>query len=109
MNIFISGPYGNTNPKEVIAKNVAMADKVARDLMAKGHNVFCPHKMSHGWEDDNRITLERCYELDRSFLLLWADAIIRIPGYSIGADKEMVIAVELGLEIYTPEELGVII
>lgn len=99
MRIFIAGPYGDHNPKEVIAANVAKADKVARNLMAMGHQVYVPHKMSWGWEDDWRLTREQFLELDRSFLKYWAEAIYRIPGESKGADGEMEYAYSLGLLI----------
>ena len=92
MRIFVSGPYGDHNPKEIIAENVRKADLVARCLMALGHQVYCPHKMSYGWEDDERLTTEQFYELDKSFILHWAEAIIRIPGKSVGADGEIKLA-----------------
>lgn len=97
MRVFISGPYGDHNPKDVIAANVARADKVARDLMAQGHQVYCPHKMTWGWEDDPRLSRKDYLELDKSFLRHWAEAIIRMPGESPGADGEMEEAKQLGL------------
>ena len=98
MRVFISGPYGDHNPKEVIAENVRKADRVARDLMVAGHLVYCPHTMSHGWEDDPRLTREQYLELDFSFLRYWAQGICRIPGRSVGADAEMREATRLGLK-----------
>ena len=99
MRVFIAGPYGDHNTKEVIAENVRKADEVARNLMAQGHEVYCPHKMSWGWEDDKRLTREQFLALDRSYLVHWAEAIIRLSGYSKGADSEMELAEELGLVI----------
>ena len=104
MRVFIAGPYGDHNPKDVIVANVQKADKVARDLMALGHQVYCPHKMSWGWEDDSRLTREQFLELDLSFLRYWAEAIYRIHGESSGADGEMAEAQRLGLLVM---ELGV--
>ena len=103
MRVFIAGPYGDHKPRDVIAENVRRADKVARDLMAQGHQVYCPHTMSHGWEDDDRLTREQFLALDRSFLLLWAEAIYRIPGESAGADGEMLDAEVLGLKVLSEE------
>ena len=97
MRVFIAGPYGDRNPKAVIAQNVAIANHVARDLMASGHQVFCPHTMSWGWEDDTRLNEDQFKALDMTFLRLWAEAIIRIPGRSGGADAEMNEARRLGL------------
>ena len=100
MRIFISGPYGDHNPKDVIAENVRKADEAARLLMAQGHQVYCPHKMSWGWEDDTRLTREMFLELDKSYLKYWAEAIYRISGESPGADGEIELAIILGLEIF---------
>jgi len=104
MRIFIAGPYGDHNPKDIIAANVIKSDKLARDLMAQGHQVYCPHKMSWGWEDDSRLTREQFLALDRSYLHYWAEAIIRIPGVSPGADGEMRLAKTLGVQILDPEK-----
>ena len=99
MRVYIAGPYGDRNPKDVIAENVARADAVARELMAQGHLVYCPQKMSHHWEDDDRLTLDMFMRLDDSFLTHWAEAIIRVPGESKGADWEMARAEQLGLAV----------
>ena len=99
MRIFIAGPYGDHNPKNIIAQNVRRADLLARALMAVGHQVYCPHTMSWGWEDDPNISREACLALDRSFLRFWAEAICRLPGESPGADAEMEFAAQLGLTV----------
>ena len=101
MRIFIAGPYGDRNSKEIIAENVRRSDKIARDLMAKGHQVFCPHKMLWGWEDDRRLTRSQFLALDRTFLELWANAIYQLEGDSPGADEEMKIAKHLKLHVIT--------
>jgi len=102
MRIFIAGPYGDHNPKHIIARNVERADRVARDLMAQGHQVYCAHKMSWGWEDDKRLSHEQFIALDMSYLHHWAEAICRIPGESPGADGEMAEAKKLGLPELRP-------
>ena len=96
MRVFIAGPYGDHNPPEIISANVARADAVARDLMAQGHMVYVPHKMSWGWERDSRLTRDQFIALDNSYLELWAEAIVRILGHSPGADAEMEYARRLG-------------
>lgn len=98
MRIFLAGPYGDHNPEEVIAENVRKADEYARFLMSQGHQVYCPHKMSWHWQKDKRLTRPQFLELDFSFLEHWAEAIIRLPGESPGADGEMRKARELGLK-----------
>ena len=101
MRIFIAGPYGDHNSKEVIAQNVARADAVARDLMAMGHWVFCLHKMSWGWEDDGRLTREQHLVNQLTFIHHWAEVIYRIEGDSPGSDGEQKLAEALGLPVFT--------
>lgn len=102
MRVFVSGPYGDKNPEDIIQRNVDKAGQTGRDLMAMGYQVYVPHTMSHGWEKDKRLTTEQFYKLDKSFLRFWAEAIYRIPGDSVGADAEMALAKELGLVILMP-------
>jgi hypothetical protein len=106
MRVFIAGPYGDDNPKEVIRRNVEQADEVARTLMAMGHQVFVPQKMCQGWEDDTRLCRELFIDLCNSFIRAWAEAIFRIPGESPGADAEVRLGRLLGLQIINPEDRG---
>ena|SRR3990172_6084273 len=104
MRIFVSGPYGDHNPPEIIAANVAHADAVARRLVAEGHEVYCAHKMQHGWERDARLCRDDFLRVDESFLRHWAQGIVRLLGDSPGADWECGLARERGLVIYWPGE-----
>ena len=99
MRVYVAGPYGDSNPKEVIAQNVRNADAVGRSLMAVGHEVYIPHTMSWGWEDDVRLSRSDFFRLDKSFLDHWAEGIVRLPGHSRGADWEMEYAASIGLAI----------
>lgn len=99
MRIYIAGPYGEHKPKDVIAENVRRADAVGRVLLAQGHQVFVPHKMTHNWEDDPLLNLVMFMRLDDSFLTHWAEGIVRIPGRSPGSDWEMARAEQLGLVV----------
>lgn len=100
MRIFVSGPYGDNNPPEVIDRNVAEADRIARELVWMGHEVFCPHRMMHGWQEDKRLSRKDFMRVDRSFLFNWAEALYRLHGVSPGADVEEALATFLGLPIY---------
>ena len=99
MRVYVAGPYGDTQPKEIIAENVRRADELGRLLLFRGHQVYVPHKMAHHWEDDPLLTLDMFRELDDSFITHWAEAIVRIPGESKGADWEMARARQLGLVV----------
>ncbi|KKL55433.1 hypothetical protein LCGC14_2255480 [marine sediment metagenome] len=100
MRIFVAGPIGDTNPQDVIDRNVAIADEVGRDLLHMGHQVFIPHTMTYNWQKDMRLTRDQILELDKSFIVHWAEALYRIPGHSIGAEGEVALARALGLPIF---------
>ena len=95
----IIGPYGDGQPWEVRAKNVARAEEVARNLTAQGHQVMCAFLMTHYWLPDNRLSREHFLPLSRSILEHWAEAVVRIPGDSPGTDEEEARAYELGLPV----------
>ncbi len=100
MHIFIAGPYGDTNPPEVIEQNIENADEVAKLLVLAGHIPFCPHKMTAHWERDDRLEEKHWIGVDMDYLCTWADAILRIPGESRGADDEIRKALSLGLRVF---------
>ena len=100
MRVYIAGPYGDHNPPEVIAVNVARADAIARELVLLGHDVYVPHKMTWHWEQDKRLTGKDFTRLDYSFMLNWAEAVLRLPGESKGADEEVGWAREQELKVF---------
>jgi hypothetical protein len=100
MRIFVAGPYGNHNSKDLITQNVKNADSIGRVLMSLNHQVYIPHKMSWGWENDSRITRQQCLVLDISFIEHWAQGLYRLPGESPSADVEVAAAQMLKLPIF---------
>ena len=101
MNVFVSGPYGDHNPDHVIAANVARADEAAKQLVLAGHVPFCPHKMMEGWQTDERLREEHWLRVGLAFLGDFAQAVLRLPGDSHGADQEVSLALHrYGLPVY---------
>ena len=92
--IYIAGPY--TNPDPVINTRSAIE---AGDIVAElgyypytSHltlfwNLVAPHKISF-WYQHDLAWLEKC------------DALIRLPGTSSGADKEVDYATELKIPVF---------
>lgn len=98
--IYVAGPYGDHNPKEIIQQNVDNADAVSRELLKRGHLPFCPHKMTHHWEDDGGLVLDDFMRLDFSMIRTWADCLLRLPGDSKGSDAEVEFALSLDKPVY---------
>ena len=96
--IFISGPYRAKTEWELI-EHIREAEKAAIELWKKGWAVFCPHKNTahFGGLCDDSVWLKGDLEI-----LKRCDAIYMIEGWkdSAGAQKELIIAKENGLEIY---------
>ena len=92
--IFISGPYTLGD----VAVNVKKAMDLANVLIDNGYAPFCPH-LTHFLHMNNPQPYEKWLELDNSFLLV-CDALIRIPGDSNGADKEMELAKSKNIPIF---------
>jgi hypothetical protein len=96
LKIYIAGPY--TKPDPVInTRNAIYAADYVTDVL--GHLAFCPH-LTHFWHlvqphDD----INFWYDYDIEWLKV-CDAILRLPGESFGADREVAIATELGLQVF---------
>jgi len=92
--IYVAGPYTNGD----VAINVHNAIKAANELADRGFAPFVPH-FTHFWH----MIFERPYEfwldLDNQFLPC-CDAILRLPGYSSGADKEVEFAESIGKKVF---------
>lgn len=94
MRIFISAPYS----KGDVAQNVHNAIHAADYVSRLGHFPYNP-LMTHFWH----MLIPHEYEFwmaqDEEWLK-FCDAILRLPGESAGADREVQIASDLGLVVY---------
>lgn len=96
MKIYIAGPYTKGDTAKNVRRAIYAADYVTATL---GHVAFCPH-LTHFWHfviphDD----INFWYKYDLEWLRC-CDAILRLDGESHGADREVELAIELGLPVY---------
>ena len=92
--LYVAGPYTNPDPVE----NTHRAAKCATAIYEDGEWVpFVPH-LSLLWHMVTPRDPEHWYELDLH-QMGHCDAIVRLPGASTGADKEMALAADLGIRI----------
>lgn len=94
LRIYIACPYS----KGDIAMNVRNACLAADEVAAKGHYPFIPI-LTHFWHMINPHPYEFWLDQDMEWLKV-CDAVLRLPGESVGADKEVAWAQEHGLMIY---------
>jgi hypothetical protein len=94
MKIYIAGPYSHPDP----VTNTRAAILAAEEVTAKGHIPYIPH-LTMLWHFVSPHSIEFWYEYDK-FWLRYCNAILRLPGASLGADDEIAVAKSLGIPIY---------
>lgn len=92
--IYIAGPYTKPDPEMNTAEAIFMGDWV-RSL---GFSVYIPH-LTHYWEKQIHHEFEFWMEHDLEWLDV-CDAVLRLPGESAGADREVAYAKEHGKPVY---------
>lgn len=95
MRIYIAGPYTNGDIAQNVRNAIMEGDYVETVL---GHHVIIPH-LTHFWHMLMPHNIEYWYEHDLRDLRT-CDALLRLPGTSTGADREVEMAKKLGLTIY---------
>jgi len=95
MRIYIAGPY----TKGDVAVNVHKAIEAGDKLAELGHIPFIPH-LTHFWHLVSPKPYEFWLKIDMSFLEHWAEALLRLPGESNGADWEVETAKMRGIPVY---------
>lgn len=94
MRVYIAGPYSHGDTET----NVRAAILVADALAARGHVPYVPH-LSHYWHliapHDHAFWMRQ----DREWLIL-CDGVLRIDGWSDGADEEVTLAKSIGKAIW---------
>lgn len=91
--IYIAAPY-TSNPEENVKKALEAADIV----FEQGFIPYVPH-LSHHWHSQSPKSYEQWMEMG-SAVLERCDGLLRLPGESPGADKEVKQALELDMPVY---------
>ena len=94
MRIYVAGPYG----KGDVEQNVARAIDAGTALLAMGHAPLVPH-LNHFWNRRAPHPERTWLDLDLAWLAV-ADAVLRLPGPSAGADGECELAQFLGVPVH---------
>ena len=106
--ILIAGPYrsGTGGDPDLIARNLERLEEAAAPLHRLGHvpmiGEWVALPILRGMTEDANTDAgdgDVMYETARR-LLQHCDAVLRLPGESAGADKDVEIALERGLPVY---------
>lgn len=92
--VYIAGPYSQGEP----ATNVQRAIDAADALLSRGYAPYVPH-LTHYWHAAHPHPYEEWMQLDFEWVKV-CDCVLRLPGHSLGADREVAEAERLGLPIY---------
>lgn len=105
LRIYVAGPLSAATP-ELIKMHIEKADKITRELIVRGHFVFCPHTQSASHFDDGRPEfMDYQWIVEYHDIDGWVsvcDAIYMLPDWekSKGAVMEHEAAQRMGLEVF---------
>jgi len=92
--IFIAAPYINPDP----VANANRVVKVADELIKLGFTPFIPH-LAMLWHAISPKPVDFWYEYDLK-ILKKCDALLRLPGESKGANREVEMAIKWNIPVY---------
>lgn len=99
LKIYLACPIGPDDAGR--AERIERADAATMLLVSKGHCVVAPHLTCHlpidvldyeGWMAHGFRLMDGC------------DALVRVPGESPGADREVARARDMGMQVWTLDE-----
>lgn len=97
--VYVAGPYSLGDVKRNVLNAIAAGEKI----IEKGGLPLIPH-LSHYWHLNYPKPLGWWYSYDMQ-LLRRCDCLVRLMGQSAGADQEVLLAIDLGMPVYTSTEL----
>ena len=92
--IYIAGPYSSGDTIQNVRTAVLAGDKVAK----AGYYPFIPH-LTHFWHFICPHEYEFWLDQDIAWLLT-CDYLVRLPGESSGADKEVIVAFNADIPVF---------
>jgi len=92
--VYVAGPYSRPVPNHNVKRAIEAADK----LLAAGFVPYLPH-LTHLWDTVSPHDYEEWLALDLAWIER-CDALLRLPGESSGADREVGHAKALGLPVF---------
>jgi hypothetical protein len=112
MLILIAGPYrtGTNDEPALLAKNLARLEAAAWPIFRSGHVpmigewVALPVLRGAGGGGLDEPPADRIMYPTAERLLEHCDAVLRLPGASTGADRDVAIAQQQGLRVFTHVE-----
>ncbi len=92
--VYLASPYSLGDQALNVRRQIEVADK----LLDMGYIPFVPC-LSHFWHFLSPKSYETWLEIDEA-ILRKCDMVLRLDGFSKGADKEVELALRLGIMVY---------
>lgn len=92
--IYVAGPYSSCP-----VTGVRNACQAADAIVECGHAAYIPH-LTMLWDLVTKKSYEEWLAIDLAWLPV-CDAVLRLPGKSAGADREVAMAADLGIPVFT--------
>jgi hypothetical protein len=94
LRVYVSGPFTQGHRWVNIQHAIAAAD----ELLCAGHVPWVPH-LTHWWDQLFLHEYEEWMQYDLAWLAQ-CEALIRLPGFSPGGDREVQRAKQLGIQVF---------
>ncbi len=98
VRVYVAGPYSSGN----MAANVRNAVAAGHRLLTLGFAPLVPH-LTHFFDLMHEHPYEDWLQMDLAWVTV-AEAVLRLPGVSAGADRETALALQLGIPVFTSIE-----
>lgn len=98
LRVYVAGPMSVGDQYE----NIQAGIRAGKSLLADGYAPMVPHLDAYmyiGVAGDSRVGLEEMLDVDFAWISV-ADAVLRLPGSSTGADREVVFARNEGVSVF---------
>ena len=90
VRVYVAGPLTSGATYDALCNNMTQAFKVADHLMKHNYAPFLPH-LSHYWNLISKHSWGEWLDYDEAWVEV-CDAVLRLPGRSPGADREVAYA-----------------
>lgn len=109
MRVYIAGPISNGEDSKMgyqaVVDNIRNAILLGGRIADMGHSPLVPH-LTHFWNLIDPRAYTDWLRIDDAWVKV-SDVVFRMPGASVGADREVALAVSLGIPVvYNMDELN---
>jgi len=103
VRVYVAGPITGDGSGRDMKRNVDIAVRKGRDLIGQGYAPYVPHLDYYFPDRDEIDNWELWLRMDLAWVRV-SDVVLRLPGVSRGADREVRAAHRWGIPVVTTDE-----